>query len=343
MQKILIVKLTSMGDLIQLFPALTDAAAAIPGIQFDWLVEESFKEIPVLHPTINKIITLPYRRWKKEGINWAEAKTFWRNLRSQRYDMVIDAQSNLKSAVVSLLAKGKKFGLDKESVREYGAHLAYSKKIAISRQQNHAERMRQLMANFLDYPLPQSTANYGIIKENLPVLNFDLPKKFIFINHLCSSSIRLWPEPFWSEVIDNLVASGYEIVLPWWSEEEKARLLRLKKDNPLIHAIPPLNLAEKASVLAKATAAIGVDTGLTHMAASLDIPNIAMYGPTSAQFTGVVGRDQVHLTASGPQCMPCMRTTCHYKGPSEFNLPCMETIKPAQVLQAFNLLLKPTA
>ena len=80
-----------MGDLIQMFPALTDASQALPGIQFDWLVEDSFKEIPVLHPGINKIITLPYRRWKKEGVSWQEIKKFLSQLRNQRYDMVIDA------------------------------------------------------------------------------------------------------------------------------------------------------------------------------------------------------------------------------------------------------------
>lgn len=343
MKKILIVKITSMGDLIQFFPALTDAARAIPGIQFDWLVEESFKDIPSLHPSINQLITLPYRKWKKnlkhEGINWSEVKTFWRALRSQRYDMVIDAQSNIKSAFVTRLARGKKYGLDKASVREYGAHWAYSKRISISRSQNHTERMRLILSTLLAYPMPESQADYGIIKENLPALDIQLPEKFIFINHLCSSNIRLWPEAYWSQVIDELLAKGFEIVLPWWSDEEKARSYRLKNNNPRVHTIPPLNLPEKAAVLAKATAAISVDTGLAHMAASLNVPNIVLYGPTTAEFTGTVGQKQVHLTASGLPCIPCLRTDCHYQGPSEYNLPCMELIKPQQVLQAFESLI----
>lgn len=341
MKKILLVKITSMGDLIQMLPALTDAAKAIPGIQFDWVAEESFKEVPQLHPNINKIITLPYRSWKKHGINWQEVKAFWRNLRAEKYDMVIDAQSNLKSAFVTKLARGKKYGLDGKSVREYGAHFFYNNTIAIDRKQNHAQRMRQLMANFLEYPVPDTVADYGIINANLPPLSFQLPEKFVFITHLCSCKDRLWPEPYWETLIDSLVQQGYAIVLPWWSEEEKARAERLKKNRENCHLIPPLTLSEKACVLAKATAAISVDTGLAHMAAALNVPNVGLYGPTNPAFTGAWGQNQVHLQATGPACVPCLKTTCSYQGPSQFRPACLETIKPDVVLDALNKIMNP--
>lgn len=339
MKNVLLVKITSMGDLIQLLPALTDATNAIADIQFDWVVEDSFKEVPQLHPHINKIITLPYRTWKKKGINWGEVKTFWTTLRSQQYDMVIDAQSNLKSAFVTKLARGKKYGLDGASVREYGAHFLYNETITIDRKQNHAQRMRELMAKFLGYPLPDTPADYGIIKTNLPPLSFELPEKFVFITHLCSCSDRLWPEPYWDVLIEALVQKGYAIVLPWWSEEEKARAERLKKNRDHCHLIPPLSLSEKASVLAKATAAISVDTGLAHMAAALNIPNIGLYGATNPTYTGAWGQNQVHLQASGPACVPCLKTTCSYQGPSQFRPACMESIKPETVLNAFDKLM----
>ncbi|TAL58421.1 MAG: lipopolysaccharide heptosyltransferase I [Legionella sp.] len=339
MKKILLVKLTSMGDLIQMLPALTDAAKAIPGIQFDWLADESFQEIPAFHPSVQQIITIPYRKSKKNlqngKLNWNDVKQFWRKLRAQRYDMVIDAQSNIKSALVTLLAKGKKYGLDKTSVREYGAQFAYSETITISRQQNHAQRMRELLATFLNYPLPNTEADYGIVKDNLPALQFDLPEKFVFVTHICSSPIKLWPESYWAEVIRELLNSGYEVVMPWWSDEEKARTLRLKNNDSRVHAIPPLNLPEKASVLVRAKAAISLDTGLSHMAAALDVPNISLYGPTTSETSGAFGVKQIHLSATGPTCRPCLRTQCHYSGPSEFKPACMETIKPAHVLKAF--------
>lgn len=342
MKRILIVKITSMGDLVQLLPAITDAANAIPGIRFDWLVDESFKAVPNLHPAIDKLIQIPYRRWKKniiQSITSGEVRQFLKNLRSQQYDMVIDAQSNLKSAFVTMFTKGTRYGLDSKSVREYGAHWAYQKKISVNRDQNHAKRMRELMANFLEYPEPVTAADYGVDQTRLPIPDFELPEKFVFVTAISSSKDRLWPEPFWQEVLDDIVVAGYDIVLPWWSAEEKARILRLKNNNARIHMIPPLDLTEKASILAKAVAAISIDTGLAHMAAALNIPNVTLYGPTSAKLTGAYGEEQVHLSASGPACSPCLRTKCRYQGESQFKPACLETITPRQVLSAFYKLL----
>lgn len=338
MKRILIVKITSMGDIIQTLPALTDAAYAVPGIRFDWVVEESFKEIPLLHPSVDKIITLPYRKWKKnikQSIMSGEISQFLSQLRSQHYDMVIDTQSNLKSAFVSLLTKGVRCGVDRESVREYGAHFAYQKKITVSRDQNHAERMRQIMATFLGYERPNTLINYGINQATLPRLDFTLPEKFIFIVPIASTLNKLWPEPFWQEVINDIVSSGYDVVLPWWSPEEKERVLRLKNKSEHVHLIPPLNLTQKASVLAKATASISLDTGLAHMAAALNVPNVSLYGPSSAKLTGTYGNKQLHVSANGPSCAPCLRTKCDYKGQSQFKPACLETITPQKVLDAF--------
>ncbi len=328
-----------MGDLIQLLPAITDAANAIPGIRFDWVVEESFKDIALLHPSVDKIITLPYRRWKKnikQAIKSGEIRQFWQQLREKKYDMVIDAQSNLKSALVSLLTKGTRYGLDRTSVREYGAHFVYHKKITINRNQNHAERMRQLMATFLEYECPRSLADYGIPKEHLPALSFQLPEKFIFLTAISSCSNRLWPEPYWKAVIDDLLPLGYEFVLPWWSSDEKDRALRLKNNHHGVHLLPSLSLLEKVSVLSKAFAAISLDTGLSHLAAALDVPNISLYGATNAKLTGAYGANQIHLSATGLACSPCLKKTCSYQGASQFKPACLETITPDQVLRSFH-------
>lgn len=341
MKKILLVKMTSMGDLIQTFPALTDASKAIPGLRFDWLADESFKDIPLLHPAVNRVISVPLRRWKKNiGQAWSssELQAFFKELRAHRYDMVIDAQSNLKSAIASLLARGKRYGLDKTSVREYGAHWVYHKKITIDRKQNHALRMRQLMANFLDYPLP-ATIDYGINKDTLPALDFALPEKFIFVTAISSANNRLWPEPFWKEVFAEVVKSGYDIVLPWWSQEEKERMLRLKNNQSTIHLLPILNLVQKAAVLSKARAAISIDTGLAHMAASLNVPNVGLYGPTNAQLTGTYGQSQIHLSAKEPSCSPCFKSTCSYQGASSYHPACLANIGSKEVLEALHSLL----
>lgn len=341
MKKILLIKMSSMGDLIQMFPALTDATQALPGIRFDWVTEDSFKDIPNLHPSIDKIIPLPSRRWKKNiklALRSGEIQNRMKQLRGHSYDMIIDAQSNLKSAVVSLLAKGKRFGLDKHSVREYGAQWVYHQTFAVSRQQNHVDRLRQLFALCLGYPLPQTPANYGIEKTLLPELDFYIPEKFVFITPIASVANKLWPEPFWQETIREVVQSGYEVFLPWWSPEEKARVLRLQNQHSKVHLLPPLNLLQKAAVIADASAAISLDTGLAHLAAALNIPNICLYGPGDSKACGTIGEQQIHISAKNPPCAPCRSQRCTYQGATSYQPACMASISPTEVLTAFHAL-----
>jgi len=344
MKKILIVKMTSMGDLIQTFPALTDAANANPGLRFDWLADEAFQEIPRLHSAVDKVISVSFRRWKKnikQCLVSGEVSEFIKELRSKQYDMVIDAQSNLKSALVSLLTKGRRYGLNKTSVREYGAHLVYHKKIGIDRSQNHALRIRKMMAVFLNYELPSSLIDYGINRTLLAPLpgGLILPPKFIFVTAIASTNAKLWPEPYWKEVFADLINSGHELVLPWWSPEEKERVLRLQDNNSRIHILPPMNLMQKAKVLSMASGSISLDTGLAHMAAALDVPNVSLYGPSSAQLSGTYGVNQIHLSAADPSCAPCLKNTCTYQGTVKYEPACLANIKPKQVLDALYPLL----
>ena len=338
MKKILLIKMSSMGDLIQTLPALTDATRAIPGIRFDWVTEDSFKDIPNLHPSIDQIISFPSRRWKrniKQALRSGEIQACIKQLRGHSYDMIIDAQSNLKSAVVSLLAKGKRYGLDKHSVREYGAHWAYHKTCSVNRHQNHVDRLRQLFALCLGYPLPQTPAEYGIEKTWLPQLDFYIPEKFVFITPIASVANKLWPEPFWQETIREVLASGYDVFLPWWSAEEKERVLRLQNRHPNVHLLPPLNLLQKAAVIAQASAAISLDTGLAHLAAALNIPNICLYGPGDFKACGTVGEQQIHLAANHPPCTPCRSQRCTYQGATPYQPACMASISSNDVITAF--------
>ena len=163
--------------------------------------------------------------------------------------------------------------------------------------------------------------------------------QFIFITHIASRAHKLWPEQYWRELISKLTQENYHVVLPWWSDEEKARSERLAKVSDKVSLIPPMNLTEKMSVLVQATGAISCDTGLAHMAASLDIPNIVLYGPTDPGLVGTAGFKQVHLTAKSPSCAPCLHSKC-YRSSSDTEIsPCMTTIKPDQVFHELCALL----
>lgn len=334
--KVLIVKISSMGDLIQLLPAITDATRAIPGIQFDWVAEEAFMEIPTWHPSIARIIPIAHRRWKKniiKNICNGEIKRFYRQLREKKYDYVIDAQSNHKSALVTMLSKGNKYGVCARSVREKGADFAYDHKITIPKNQNHVIRMRQLFAKVLRYKIPLTDIDYGIDRTRLPEVKCDLPERFIFLTHIASRRHKLWPEEYWRKLIEKIVAEKLHVVLPWWSAKEKQRAQRLAALSPNVQLIPPMNISEKAAVMAKARAAISCDTGLAHIAAALNIPNIIFYGPTNPALVGTIGRNQVYLEASSPDCAPCLRSKCQLPSAQKIDRfpACLASIKPGQV------------
>ncbi len=120
--KILIVKTSSMGDVLHTLPAITDMQNAIPDLKVDWVVEENFTEIPAWHSAVNKVIPVAIRRWRKnlcQRQTWVEWQQFLKQLKSEQYDAVIDAQGLIKSAVlVTRQAKGKKFGYDKNSAEK---------------------------------------------------------------------------------------------------------------------------------------------------------------------------------------------------------------------------------
>jgi heptosyltransferase-1 len=129
--KVLIIKTTSMGDVIHTLPALTDAGKNITGIRFDWVVEKPFAEIPALHPLVDTVIPVHIRKWRK---NWFKAlrspewKEFREAIQAKHYDYIIDAQGLMKSALIVRLAKGLRCGLNWKSAREPLASLCYKKK-----------------------------------------------------------------------------------------------------------------------------------------------------------------------------------------------------------------------
>ena len=163
--RVLLIKTSSLGDVIHTLPALTDAARAIPGIQFDWVVEEGFAEIPTWHPAVARVIPVALRRWRKNLLQtWksGEWATFKQRLREGRYDLVIDAQGLLKSALLTRYVNAPVAGLDRASAREPLASHCYDRPYAVAWGQHAVERVRQLFAQALGYSLPQSVGDYGL-------------------------------------------------------------------------------------------------------------------------------------------------------------------------------------
>ncbi len=298
--RVLIVKTSSLGDVIHTLPALTDAAAALPSVTFDWVVEEAFAEIPQWHPAVNTVIPVALRRWRKSpiqsfsGPEWRRCKA---ELKRHHYDAVIDAQGLVKSALLARMVKAPRYGMDKDSVRERWATLVYHHKIPVPRDMHAVERTRLLFAKALKYPLPESRGDYGL-RDNLPQVQDNLPPGLLFF-HGTARDEKLWPEDHWIRLAELADQAGYRAWLPWGNKTEKARAKRIAANASNAQVLPRLDLRGLASMLLQVKGAVAVDTGLGHLSAALDVPTVSLYGPTSAKLIGAYGENQVHLSTPG--------------------------------------------
>ena len=298
--KVCVIKTSSMGDVIHTLPALTDAQRAIPNLSIDWVVEENFAEIPRWHSAVNRVIPIALRRWRKSPFS-AKTKNEWKSYRTllqdNQYDAVIDAQGLIKSALFAIrFAQGVKHGYDRQSIREPLASFFYDKKYAISYQQHAVERIRQLFAQSLGYELPQVQGDYGIARH---FLNQTSEKNYVVFIHSTTRADKHWEESEWQKLIEKITAlSDCKIHLPWGNEQEKARAERLAQAHYNVIVLPKLTLTELAKQLANAKAVVSVDTGLAHLTAALDKPNITLYGATDPKLIGCYGKNQHYLFAS---------------------------------------------
>lgn len=299
--RVLIVKTSSMGDVLHTLPALTDAQQAIPGIRFDWVVEEGFAQIPSWHAAVDRVIPVAIRRWRKAWFSAAiktERKTFQAAVQAQHYDAIIDAQGLVKSAaLVTRLAHGIKHGMDWQTAREPLASLFYNCRHHIAKQQHAVERTRELFAKSLGYNKPQTQGDYAIAQHFLNNMNTDTDQYAVFL-HATTRDDKHWPEANWRELIGLLSQSGVRIKLPWGAAHEEARAKRLAEGFDYVDVLPRMSLEDVARVLAGATFVVSVDTGLSHLTAALDRPNVTLYGPTDPGLIGGYGRNQVECRSA---------------------------------------------
>lgn len=301
--RVLIVKTSSMGDVIHTLPAITDAHRAHPSIQFDWVVEEGFAEIPKWHPAVDRVIPVAIRRWRKnifQTMGSVEWKQFRTQLRKHHYDLVIDAQGLLKSAWVTRLVKAPAAGFDKHSVRERLASWAYQHQYAVPKQLHAVERTRELFAQALDYQKPTSKGCYGVDRSRFCSVTPESPN-VVFL-HGTTRHDKHYPENYWVELAQKLTGAGIRVRMPWGNDIEKERAYRIAKGIRGAEVLPKLNLNGLAGVLGQATAVVAVDTGLGHLSAALNIPTVSLYGPTSPALVGAYGENQIHLCAA--DCEP---------------------------------------
>jgi len=329
MKRVLLIKLTSLGDLIHALPALSDAKDARPELEFDWVIDENFQEIARWHPAVKGVVTSNHRQWREALTHPATLGSMSHliaGIRAVEYDLVIDAQGNFKTALLSMFARGPRAGFDRHSVREWNAHLAYQRRFAVSKNAHAIERLRLLFAAALDYPVPASQPDFRLQRERFVKPKVDLPGEYLVFVHSASWKTKLWPEPHWEDLLKRSVQSGFKVLLPWGNSDEEARARRLAIHSG-IQVLPRLSLSEMAYVLERARACVCMDTGLSHLIAALNVPSITLYGATDSGLIGASGRSQVHLR-SDLDCSPCQKKTCRY---SSTENPCLRQITPERV------------
>jgi heptosyltransferase-1 len=295
MQRILLVKTTSLGDVIHCLPAVSDVVAHFPKAQIDWVVEEPYAGIVTLHPAVARALPVAMRRWRKSLASrgtWQEMGAFKRLLAVEGYDRVIDAQGLVKSALLARLAKGERHGLDAASAREGIATRTYGHRHHVPWTLDAVARNRRLLGAALGY-MPRGTPDYGI---SVAPARFDWlpPGKYCVLLTGTSDATKLWPEEHWLDCVRLVAAAGYTCVLPHGSATEEARATRIAAAVGGV-LVPRLELPRLAQVLAGADLVIGLDSGLTHLAAALDRPTVGIFCGSRPKDTGVIARHAVNV------------------------------------------------
>lgn len=308
--RVLLIKMSSMGDVFHTFPALSDAQAALPNLKVDWVVEKAFAEIPQWHPVVDKVYPIKLRKWRKSLLNREtrqEIKAFFEEINQTHYDLVLDAQGLYKSVWVGRRIQGRIAGFDFTSAREPLASLFYQYKSSVPKDQHAIARLRQLFAKSLGYKLAENAP----IVYGLQTADWQRPQmlpwqdeNYLVFLHGTTWTTKYWPEDHWVELLDKAQQAGYKVVLPWGNDEERERALRLASSLENEQAWVPermLSLNEMACVLKNAQGVVSVDTGLSHVSAALEVPMVVLYRVTDPK---LVGADGSAVTRLQSPCAP---------------------------------------
>lgn len=324
--KILVVRLSSLGDVLHLFPAISDLRRRFPDAQIHWLTEPAFAQLAGWHSAVDRVIEVPLRSHKK---TWHKVprllRSLGRTLKAEQYDLVLDAQGLLKSALLARLAGTEVFGFDKP--RESLAARLYSRTAKVSPGLHIVDKNRQLVAGLFGADISQP-ADFGLESFKSRQIAAALPDSLqgltgqpcLVLLHGTTWNSKYWPESSWRELVGLLGERGVHCLLPWGNEEEHRRAQRLATGEHA-HVLPGLSLSGLMSVLLHAQGFVSVESGIGHLATVLDIPGIMLHGPTDPGYSGILGKRCEHLT-SGLDCSPCFRRNCPKLASADGIPPC---------------------
>ena len=308
--KILIVKLSSLGDVIQTIPVVHDLQQQFPNASIDWVVEESFAPLVRRVSGLQRVLPLAQRRWRKS--RWsaqtrAERAAFDHQLQTQRYDAVIDFQGLIKSALEARAARlttggfSATYGNGSDACGyEWPVRLLLQRKLPMPQRIHAVSRYRLLAGLALDY-VPEGTARYALAGATRQL------QACVVLAHGTTRSDNEWPEADWLALARHLNASGLRVALPHANAIELARVTRLAQAlDGQADIWPRMDLPQVLDRMALSAGVIGVDSGLSHLAVALDLPHVQIFSQPRAWRAGPVGRS--HQVAVGGAAAPDVGT-----------------------------------
>lgn len=289
--KILLVRLSSMGDLIHTLPAITDLSHHRPDIELHWLCESAFADIARLHPFVKKVHIMSWRKWRKQlfqAATWQALGDLKQKLYAENYNQVIDSQGLLKSAIFAKWGNAPISGLDKHSARESWAAHFYQQTVAVKKGEDAVWRNRQMVAQIFDYQI-KTPPDFGVVlPDGVSGSLKDLPEYYHVALHATSRDSKLWYYDNWIDFFGKMHDyDGLPVLLPWGNDVEKQRAEEMARDLPFVQVCPRLTLLQATSLLAQAQSVVGVDTGLLHLANAVNRPLVGIYTDTDPIKTGV--------------------------------------------------------
>lgn len=289
--RVLIVKTSSMGDIVHALPLVSDLAERLPGARIEWVAEEGFSAIPRLHPAVNCVIPVALRRWRKRLL----AASTWREIRATRhqmhdvpYDRIIDCQGLLKSAWVARWARGPRTGPDRDSAREKLAAWFYDHAVHVPPSLHAIERNRRFGAAAFAYPI-DTPPRFNLRVPRVPPDLVPAGKPFAVLLTNASRPTKLWPDERWRAVEAWLAGQGLTSLLPWGSMTERTASQKRASMMRSAVLLPRMSLDAAAGVLAGATVVVGLDTGLSHLSAAVGTPTVAVYCDYDPALVGLIG------------------------------------------------------
>ncbi len=279
--KIAIVKLSAMGDIIHAMVALQYIKKSNPSLEIDWIVEQAFVKVLEGNPDIDNILAVNLKSIKKDKKALFSQVKLVKKYAKNNYDLVIDAQGLLKSALTAKLLGKNRAGFSKSSIRESVASYFYHHKVAIAYDANTIDRNAKVISEPLGIEI-----NSQMIQEKEPFLFYsesdvleyidDKKKNIIFVIGSTWES-RNYPKEKFAELADALQEN---ILIAWGNTEERERAEWIATQSKYAHVLPSINLNALKAVIGNADVLIGNDTGPTHMAWGMNVPSITLFGPT---------------------------------------------------------------